>query len=55
MDREYKIHCEVEGDCNIVSCGRSRRTLITYNRWLFAKLKDKYKCLQCLKYENSGA
>lgn len=53
MGRIDKIHCEIEGNYDIVNCGRARWTVTTMKSWIFDKLKDKYKCKQCAKKENS--
>lgn len=55
MSRENKIHCEDKNSYAKprTNCGRFCWYVISVHNSIFDKLKEKYKCIPCMKKENA--
>lgn len=54
MGQERKIHCKDKKSICFTNCGRNLRFVATACSWIFDKLKEKYKCKQCMRKENAN-
>ena len=49
-----KIHCQDENHCDITLCGRVDWTVVSVGGFVFERIENKHKCLQCKRKAEKG-